>query len=131
MERIGLLNFDLSVSPLRLCNANAVVGEYGPKPCQLGLCVRVLHAQSSGAQGAGPPGHACMNTGASVQVDADPSNGRRAALRSEDEIARLIGRSNIVSKVDSRLPLKYCALACVLTTQSTQRHVPRIMGAGM
>ncbi len=34
-----------------------------------------------------------------AQVDADPSNGKRAALRSEDEIARLIGRSNIVSKV--------------------------------
>ncbi|CAK0785286.1 hypothetical protein CVIRNUC_008492 [Coccomyxa viridis] len=39
---------------------------------------------------------------ASAVVDADPSNGRHAPLRSEDEIARLIGRSNIVSKTNAK-----------------------------
>ena len=48
-------------------------------------------------------------------MDADPSNGRRAALRSEDEIARLVGRSNIVSKVRRQNPLFLLwVLACRL-----------------
>ena len=47
-------------------------------------------------------------------MDADPSNGRRAALRSEDEIARLVGRSNIVSKVRCLTPFQAQVLACML-----------------
>lgn len=50
-------------------------------------------------QGRKTPRPCMQRSWAFAQVDADPSNGRRAALRSEDEIARLIGRSNIVSKV--------------------------------
>lgn len=33
-----------------------------------------------------------------AQVDADPSSRKRVALRSEQDIARMTGRSNIVSK---------------------------------
>ena len=34
-----------------------------------------------------------------TQVDADPASAKRAALTSELDIARMQGRSNIVSKV--------------------------------
>lgn len=49
-----------------------------------------------------------------VQVDADPSNRKRVALRSEHDIARMTGRSNIVSKVPlcCWLSTSYHALCC-------------------
>ncbi len=40
-----------------------------------------------------------------AQVDADPSSRKRVALRSEQDIARITGRSNIVSKASIWPPL--------------------------